>query len=122
MHSSKDHRTIRNHSNFFVCNPQSALYRLLEARWKKKYWLPGTLAGAFALLRAVRHLRFQGPVGPDGAVGDPGLVHAALHPLHDEVQQQVHGLVDVLAVRSAGLKVLDSVCDGKARLEDDSLA
>lgn len=65
------------------------------------------LAATLAAVLTLGELRAGGAVDPDRAVGDPGLVHAALHALHDEVQQHVHRLVHVVAVCSARLKVRD---------------
>lgn len=66
------------------------------------------LARASAPLSALWRVRFGGPVDSDGAIGDPGLVHTSFHPLHDKIQEVVHGLDDVLTVCGTRLKVLDS--------------
>ena len=65
---------------------------------------------AFALVRGLGQVGgARGAVGSaHRAVGDPGLVHAALHPLHDQVQQDVHRLAHALPVGRARLKVRDS--------------
>lgn len=75
-------------------------------------WRSGTvwpLAGALALLlcRRFEHLAPAVPVGAHGAVGDPRPVHAPLHTLHDQIQQDLHSLGHVLTVRRARLEVRD---------------
>lgn len=67
------------------------------------------LAGALALLLRWRldHLAPAVSVRAHGAVGDPRSVHAPLHALHDQVQQDLHGLGHILTVRRARLEVRD---------------
>lgn len=66
------------------------------------------LTCTFASIGGLGEVGVGGPV-TDGPVWDPGLVDAPLHPLHDQIQQDVDGLADVLPARGAGLKVRDSV-------------
>lgn len=68
------------------------------------------LAAALALLAVTRLCQAAGAVavGANHPVGDPGFVHTSLHALHDQIQQNLHGMTHVLAVRSTRLKVRDT--------------
>lgn len=70
-----------------------------------------SLTGTFAFFRfiCIRDVCGAVAIGAHGAVGDPGLIHAALHSLHDEVKQNIHSLAHVLSICCAGLKVWNSV-------------
>ena len=70
---------------------------------------PRPLTGTLAALRGGGLVQGGGPgaVGAHRALRDPGAVHAALHPPHDEVQQHVHGPAHVLPIGRARLEVRD---------------
>lgn len=75
-------------------------------------WLSfGLLAGTFALFSVlwVHEVCCAVAIGAHSAIRDPGLVHAAFHSLHDEVQQNIHSLAHVLPICSTRLKVWNSV-------------
>lgn len=55
-------------------------------------------------------------IGSHSSIRDPGLVHAALHPLHDEVQQDIHSLANKLPVSCTCLKVRDSAQEGEQHI------
>lgn len=66
------------------------------------------LTCTLAPLRGLWDVWVGGSISSDRPVGDPGLVNTSFHPLHDEVQQDVHSLADVLSICSARLKIRDS--------------
>lgn len=55
-------------------------------------------------------------IGSHSSIRDPGLVHAALHPLHDEVQQDIHSLANKLPVSCTCFKVRDSAQEGEQQI------
>lgn len=68
------------------------------------------LAGTLALVCVPRLCQVAGAVtvGSNSSVRYPGFVHTSLHALHDQIQQNLHGMAHVLTVRSACLKVWDT--------------
>lgn len=71
-------------------------------------WLLVILTCTFALVRTLWEVWVGGSINSDSPVRDPGLVNTSFHPLHDEIQQDVNCLADVLSVCSTCLKVWDS--------------
>lgn len=66
------------------------------------------LTCTFAPISALWDVWVGGSISSYSSIWDPGLVNAPLHSLHDEIQQNVHSLTDVLPICSTCLKVWDS--------------
>lgn len=82
------------------------LHRFPPTLWTQMFKI--NLTCTSASVGALWEVWGEGSVSSDSPVGDPGLVHTSFHPLHDEIQQDFHGLAHVIPVCSTRLKIRDS--------------